>query len=149
MIIPWWARYGAPFLAGVLLTLLWHGFVMRGVQNDQLTTQVVQAEQKIVYIDREVKSNDDNSAQYLADLDKVRKESDSLRAGLAAGSVAIRVCRADATTANVRADSAGALAEATAADNAKLERIVVSLLEHAERNDAWMKSAHEFINRER
>jgi hypothetical protein len=142
-------KYAAPFLAGVLLTLLWHGFVMRGVQNDQLTTQVVQAEQKIVYIDREVKSNDDNSAQYLAELDKARKESDSLRAGLAAGSVAIRVCRADATTAIVRADSAGALAEATAADNAQLERLVVSLLEHAERNDAWMKSAHEFMNRER
>lgn len=142
-------KYGLPFLAGVMLTLLWHGFVMRGVQNDQLTTQVVQAEQKIVYIDREVKSNDDNSAQYLAELDKARKESDSLRAGLAAGSVAIRVCRADAATAIVQADSAGALAEATAADNAKLERLVVSLLEHAERNDAWMKSAHEFMNRER
>jgi hypothetical protein len=142
-------KYGAPFLAGVLLTLLWNGFVMRGVENDQLTTQVVQAEHKIVYIDREVKSNDDNSAQYLAELDKARKESDSLRAGLAAGSVAIRVCRADATTAIVRADSAGAFAEATAADNAKLERLVVSLLEHAERNDAWMKSAHEFMNRER
>jgi len=142
-------KYGAPFLAGVMLTLLWHGFVMRGVENDQLTTQVVQAEQKIVYIDREVKSNDDNSAQYLADLDKARKESDSLRAGLAAGSVAIRVCRADATTAIVRADSAGALAAATAADNAKLERLVVSLLEHAEQNDAWMKSAHKFINRKR
>jgi len=149
VIIPWWVRYGAPFFAGVLLTLLWHGFVMRGVENDQLTTQVVQAEQKIVYIDREVKSNDDNTSQYLADLDKARKESDSLRAGLAAGSVAIRVCRADANTAIVRADSAGALAEATAADNARLERLVVSLLEHAERNDAWMKSAHEFMNRER
>jgi hypothetical protein len=149
VIIPWWVRYGAPFLAGVLLTLLWHGFVMRGVENDQLTTQVVQAEQKIVYIDREVNSNDDNAAQYLAELDKARKESDSLRAGLAAGSVAIRVCRADATTAIMRADSAGALAEATAADNAKLERLVVSLLEHAERNDAWMKAAHEFMNRKR
>jgi hypothetical protein len=142
-------KYAAPFLAGVLLTLLWHGFVMRGVQNDQLTTQVAQAEQKIVYIDREVKSNDDNSSQYLAELDKARKESDNLRAGLAAGSVAIRVCRADAATATVQADSAGALAEATAADNAKLERLVVSLLEHAERNDAWMKSAHEFMNRKR
>jgi hypothetical protein len=142
-------KYGAPFLAGVLLTLLWHGFVMRGVQNDQLGKEVVRIQKEIVYIDREVKSNDDNSAQYLAELDKARKESESLRAGLAAGSVAIRVCRAGATTATVRADSAGALAESTAADNAKLERLVVSLLEHAERNDAWMKSAHEFINRER
>lgn len=142
-------KYGAPFIAGILLTLLWHGFVMRGVENDQLGKEVVRIQKEIVYIDREVKSNDDNSAQYLADLDKARKESDSLRAGLAAGSVAIRVCRADATTATVRADSAGALAEATAADNAKIERLVISLLEHAERNDAWMKSAHEFINRER
>jgi len=149
VIIPWWVKYGAPFLAGVMLTLLWHGFVMRGVQNDQLGKDVVRIQKEIVYIDREVKSNDDNSAQYLAELDKARKESDSLRAGLAAGSVAIRVCRADATTATVRADSADALAEATAADNAKLERVVVSLLEHAERNDAWMKSAHEFMNRER
>ena len=142
-------RYGLAFLAGVALALLWHSNVMRGVQNDQLATKVVQTEQKIVYIEKEVKSNDDNSKQYMAELDKARQEADGLRAGLAAGSVAIRVCRADATTATVRADSAGALAEATGADNANLDRLVVSLLERAERNDAWAASAHEFMNRKR
>lgn len=142
-------KYGLPFLAGVAVTALFHGYVMRGEHLEQQVAQTEQAKERIVYITREVEKNNDNSAQYLAELDKARQEADALRADLDAGRVKLRVCRADATVAGMRSDNASALADQAKSDHAELERAVAAILEHAARNDAWMQSAYEVLNRQR
>jgi len=80
VIIPWWVRYGAPFLAGVMLTLLWHGFVMRGVENDQLESD----RQRISEISR-IK---DENQQKIAEIDA--KYTEELSAAVATVPAAVK-----------------------------------------------------------
>ncbi|WP_230690904.1 hypothetical protein, partial [Streptococcus pneumoniae] len=67
MIIPWWVRYGAPFLAGVALTLLWHGYVMRGVQIERLEKERQQT--------AEIARVREENQQRIAELDTAHTEA--------------------------------------------------------------------------
>lgn len=73
-------KYALPFLAGVMLTLLWHGFVMRGVQNDQLESD----RQRIAEISR-IK---DENQQRIAEIDA--KYTAELSAAVAAVPPAVK-----------------------------------------------------------
>jgi hypothetical protein len=142
-------KYALPFAAGVALTLLWHGYVTRGVQIEQQAVAIEQAHAVEEVRKVDTVANNENTRDYLGELENARKEANVLRDGLNSGRIAIRLCRADAVAAGVSEGNSRAIADQARSDRAKLENDVIALLDHARRNDAWIESAFEFINRAR
>ena len=145
-ILPSLLRYGIPFLAGVALTQLANGYVTRGEHLEQQAAVIEQKTATAERVQSDVKESSDNVTEYMRALEMARTESDSLRSSLSSGAISLRLCRADRVLAGVSADNSAAALEQARADQRRLEADAVRLVERAAKVDAWVKSAHRYIN---
>lgn len=135
-------------IGGLFIGLAWHNYQMRGVELELAAERERKQQVVIEYRERESAANTENTTEYLEALDNARKESDALRRDLADGRIKLRVCLADSVRAAVAAGNSAAAIEQARADQRRLEEDAVRLIEKAQTQEAWIESAHEWINRE-
>ena len=141
------AKYGLPFLAGVLITALYHGYVLRGIEVEKATTVAEQATIVVTQTVKDTRENDANVHLYLEQIAAASQESENLRKRLADGSISLRMCHADTLAARVQASNSDAAKRKAEADFAAYRERVIELIRRGKELDAWVGAAHEFINR--
>lgn len=140
--------YAACALAGALVVYLWHDAVVSRIERDAANKQ---AELSARIVEMSKKDEQDNSANthlYLEQVYAASQEADELRRRLDSGAVTLRMCRADAAVARVQAANSSAAKDQAEADLAAYREDVVRLIRSGKELDAWVASAHEFINRQ-
>lgn len=135
------------FAAGAAGAFLWHAYVMRGHELELAEERSKKQRVVIEYREKEAANNGANVAEYLEGLENARKENERLKRSLDDGSIKLRLCLADSTVRAVEAGNSRTLEEQARADNARLREDILHLVDEARRLDAWVESAHEWVNR--
>lgn len=147
MIYATLARYGATFLAGVFAMWLWHNAAINRIENNEAKAETAVVTTQLNTAINDGKQAGENSESYLNEYNAAKAENDALRERLRTGSVKLRVCEAVSTTAGIQSANSSAAKNEAEANLARYREDALHLSARGREIDAWVNSAHAWINR--
>lgn len=141
--------YGATFFAGLFAMWLWHNASINQIEakDAKEKTVVVAGQLNTAIIDG--KQSGENSGKYIDALKSANTENDALRKRLSDGSVRLRLCVAESKTAGIQSANSRAFKDEAETNLARYQEDALRLSARGEDVDAWIDSAHKWINREK
>lgn len=139
--------YGAAFGAGVFAMWLWHNASINRIEKKEAKQETAAVTQQFNTAVTDTKQAGENSANYLSEYTAAKNENATLRERLRDGTVRLRLCSAESKTAAVQGANSSAIADEASADLARYREDAIRLQARGAEVDAWVNSAHTWINR--
>lgn len=140
-------RYAATFLAGVFAMWLWHNASINRIEKNEAKEETKQVEQVAQTAINDGIQAGANTNEYLQKFNKANAENATLRGKLNDGSVRLRICQAESKTIGVQSANTSAALNEASADIARYTEDALYLEKRGKEVDAWIDSAHSWINR--
>lgn len=140
-------RYGVAFISGVFVMWLWHNASINRIEKNEAKEETKQVEQVAQTAINDGIQAGANTNEYLQKFNKANAENTALRGKLNDGSVRLRICQAESKTIAVQNANTSAALNQASADIARYTEDALYLEKRGKEVDAWIDSAHSWINR--